>query len=107
MELLTEQQVEGGRGSREAKAIESIQGYYESAEVPFGVVYTWHPRCVLAVCGCGKPLSLTCSTATCSECGADHESMVREELEGECLQEDKALHPWRYAGNREGYGLPF
>ena len=98
--------VEGGSASLEAKGIERVEGYYESLEVPYGVVYTWHPGYVLVECGCGKTLVLTCSLTACSECDADHERMVREELDGEC-SEDEALHPWCYAGNREGYGMPF
>ena len=89
-----------GRVSPGAKVIERTKGYYESLEVPYGVVYMWHPGCVLVECGCGKTLLLTCPLTTCSECGVDHERMVREELDGEC-SEDKSLHPWRYAGNRE------
>jgi len=104
MELLTEH-LEGRRGSPEAKVMERIKGGYQALEVPFGVVYKWYSGCVLAVCGCGKPLALTCLSITCSECGADHERMVREELDGEC-SEDEALHPWRYA-NREGVGFPY
>ncbi len=91
--------------AQEAKVIERISGYYEAQEVPFGVVYSWHPGCLLIECGCGKVLTLTCSTTTCSGCGADHTSVVREELAGQC-SEDVALHPWRYAGDREGLGLP-
>ncbi len=105
MELLTEH-VEGHCRSPQVKVIERVEGYYEALEVPFGVVYTWHPGCVLLECGCGKSLGLTCSSTNCSECGADHERLVLQELDGEC-SEDKALHPWRYAGNREGYGMPF
>ena len=104
MELLTEH-LEGRRGSPEAKVMERIKGGYQALEVPFGVVYKWYSGCVLAVCGCGKPLALTCLSITCSECGAGHERMVREELDGECSEDDKALHPWRYP-NREGVGLP-
>ncbi len=88
------------------EVLEHFEGHYEAQEVPFGVVYKWHPACVLLECGCGETLVLTCSLTTCSECGADHEKMVREELGSQC-SEDKHLHPWRYAGNREGYGLPF
>ena len=106
MKLATEH-VEGGRSSLEAKVIERIEGYYESVEVPYGVVYTWHLGGVLLECGCGKTLVLTCSSTICSECVADHERLVREELDGGCSEDDKALHPWRYAGNREGYGIPF
>jgi hypothetical protein len=89
----------------EAKVIERIEGYYESLEVPFGVAYRWYPGYVLIECGCGEMSSLACSMATCSECAADHEAVVREELADQC-SEDEALHPWRYAGDREGLGLP-
>ena len=90
----------------ESKVVERSEGYYEAVEVPFGVVYTWHPGYVLVECGCGETLALAYSSAICSECGADHEMIVQEELEGECSN-DETLHPWRYAGNRESYGLPF
>jgi len=105
MEPVTED-TEGRRGAREAKVTERVEGCYESLEIPFGVVYKWYPGSVLVECGCGKQLALTCSLATCSECGVDHGSIVRAGLAGEC-SEDEAFHPWRYAGNREGYGLPF
>jgi hypothetical protein len=103
MELLTEQ-VRGHLRSEEAKVIERIEGHYEALEVPYGVVYKWYSGSVLAICQCGKPLALAWLTTTCSECGADHERMVQEELEGEC-SEDETLHPWRYA-NREGVEAP-
>ena len=104
MELLTEQQVGGRLRAEEAKVIERIEEGYEALEVPYGVVYKWYSGCVLAVCGCGKPLVLTCSLTTCNECGADHESLVREEPDCE-YSEDETLHPWRYA-KREGVGSP-
>ena len=91
--------------AQEEKVIERISGYYEAQEVPFGMVYTWYPGYLLLECGCSKMLTLTCTGAICSECGADHMAIVREELAGQCSQEE-ALHPWRYAGGREGLGLP-
>jgi hypothetical protein len=103
--MQTIERIKERRESPEAKVIKRIEGYYESLEVPFGVLYRWHPGCVLVECGCGKTLALTCSLTTCSECDADYAVIVQEELDGEC-SEDEALHPWRYAGNREGYGLP-
>ena len=39
----------------------------------------------------------------CSECDTDYTSVVREELAGQCL-EDEALHPWHYAGAAKGLG---
>src|SRR5215211_7245970 len=93
------------QSSPEAKVIDSIGGYFEPQEVPFGVVYKWHPGYVLLECGCGEGLSLTCSMTACGECGAEHAAIVQEELAGQCSEE--ALHPWRYAGEREGLGVPF
>jgi hypothetical protein len=90
---------------QEAKIIECVGGYYECQEVPFGVVYRWHPGYLLLECGCGARQALTCFAATCDKCGADYTSVVREKLAGQCL-EDEALHPWHYAGDREGLGLP-
>ncbi len=85
---------------------ESVAGHYEAEEITFGVVYRWYPGSLLMECGCSKVLALTRSLSTCSECGADHAPVVREELAGQC-SEDEALHPWRYAGEREGLGLPY
>ena len=90
----------------EVKVIERIGGYYEAQEVPFGVVYTWHPGYVLLECSCSEKLALTCSTTTCRECGTDHTAVVREELAEQCF-EDEVFHPWHYAGEREGLGLPY
>ncbi len=86
--------------------IERLGGYYEAQEVPFGVVYGWHPGFLLLECGCSEMLSLTCLVATCGECGADHTAVVREEVADQCSEEEEAPHPWRYAGDREGLGLP-
>ena len=93
------------RKAKYAKVIEHIGGYYEAQEVPFGVVYQWHPGYLLIECGCGERLALTCFMSNCSECGADHAAVVQEELAGQC-SEDEALHPWRYDGEREELGLP-
>ena len=87
--------------------LEIVAGHYEAEEIAFGVVYRWCPGSLLMVCGCGKVLGLTRSLSTCGECGADHAPVIREELAGLlCSEEDEALHPWRYAGDREGLGLP-
>src|SRR5215217_6882826 len=64
---------------QEAKIIECVGGYYECQEVPFGVVYRWHPGYLLLECGCGARQALTCFAATCGECDADYTSVVREE----------------------------
>jgi len=91
----------------ESIVIESVAGHYEAEEIAFGVVYRWCPGSLLMVCSCGRVLGLTRSLSTCGECGADHAPVVREELASLlCSEEDEALHPWRYAGDREGLGLP-
>jgi hypothetical protein len=92
--------------AKHAKVIEHIGGYYETQEVPFGVVYQWHPGYLLIECACGERLALTCFTSSCSECGADHAAVIQEELAGQC-SEDEALHPWHYTGEREERGLPY
>jgi hypothetical protein len=105
MLLMAEQRSEEHRKAKHAKIIERIEGYYEAQEVPFGVVYQWHPGYLLIECGCGERLALTCFLSTCTECGTDHATVVQEELAGQCSEEE-ALYPWRYAGEREDVGLP-
>ena len=92
--------------AKHAKVIEHIGGYYETQEVPFGVVYQWHPGYLLIECGCSERLALSCFMSICSECGADHAAVVQEELAGQC-SEDEVLHPWRYTEEREERGLPY
>ena len=92
--------------AKHAKVIEHIGGYYEAQQVPFGMVYQWHPGYLLIECGCSERLALSCFMSICSECGADHAAVVREALAGQC-SEDEALHPWRYTGEREELGLPY
>jgi len=104
--LLMAERSEEHRKTKYAKIIERIEGYYEAQEVPFGVVYQWHPSYLLIECGCGEKLAPTCFISTCSDCGADCAAVVQEELAGGCSEEE-ALHPWRYAGEREEVGLPY
>jgi hypothetical protein len=92
--------------ARQANVIETIGGYFEPQDVPFGVVYKWHSGYVLLQCSCGEGLALTCSATACGECGAEHVAIVQEELAGQCSEEE-ARHPWRYARDREGFGVPF
>src|SRR5215210_2353242 len=106
MLLTAEQRSEEHSKAKDAKAIERIEGYYEAQVVPFGVVYQWHPGYLLIECGCGEKLALSCFISTCSDCGADYAAVVQEELAGGCSEEE-ALHPWRYAGEREEVGLPY
>jgi len=94
------------RKTNYAEVVERIEGCYEVQEVQCGVVYRWQPGYALVECSCGKMLTLTCLMATCSGCAADHTALVHEELAGQC-SEDEALHPWHYAGDREGLGLPY
>jgi len=90
------------------RVIERIGERYEVQEVEFGRVYKWCPECVVIECDCGEMTILTPSMAMC-RCGADHTALVREELLSRGIRSlgDKVLHPWRYAKNREGAGLPF
>lgn len=87
------------------KVIERSGGRYEVQDVEFGHVYKWCPECVVIECDCGEMTILTPSAAVC-RCGADHTALVREKPDARRLGE-KALHPWRYAEEREGFGLPF
>ncbi len=84
--------------------IERSGGRYEVQDVEFGQVYKWCPECVVVECDCGEMTILTPSMATC-RCGADHTALVRGEHV--TRRGDEALHPWRYAGDREGMGLPY
>jgi len=84
--------------------------HVEGMPLPFPQlwVYKMCPECVVIECDCGEMTILTPSMATCW-CGADHTTLVRGELltRGTRGLEDKALHLWRYAKDRESAGLPF
>lgn len=95
----------GGKGLLMVRVIERSGGRYEVQDVEFGQVYKWCPECVVIECDCGEMTILTPSAATCG-CGADHAALVRGKLDDR-QSGDKALHPWRYAGDREGLGIPF
>ncbi len=87
--------------------VERTEGHYDVQEVEFGRVYRWCPECVVVDCDCGERLTLTASSpAVCRWCGADHTATLRAELAAERL-EDEALHPWRYAEEREEASIPF
>jgi len=101
----TNERVGKHRQAKHAKVIEHIEGRYETQEVPFGIVYKWSPKCLVVECGCGERTTLTSSMTTCTWCDTNHAAIVREELAGQ-FSKDEALHPWRYAGDREGLGLP-
>src|SRR5436305_15282488 len=97
------------------RIIERLEGYYEAQDVQFGRVYRWCPQSVLIECACGrrsayKRSTLIVSTIAC-ECLRENTADVRAELLGAQPppeEKDEALHPWRYAREREeGVGLPY
>src|SRR3954468_15391082 len=93
------------------RIIEHIEGYYETQDLEIGKVYKWHPDNITVECGeCGKRsaytrASLINSLITCG-CGKDHTACIREELVIDLLEEDEALHPWRYWQSK-ATGIPF
>jgi hypothetical protein len=90
------------------KVIEYLEGRYIAQEEPFGVAYKWSAERIVIECECGSRPTLTASTSICSGCGVDHALIARQELNGSReMTVDKVLHPWRYAKEREGVGLPF
>ena len=84
--------------------IERAEGRYEVQDVEFGRVYRWRPEQVVVECECGERTTLTGSETTC-RCGADYTVVFRGESAASL--EDEALHPWRYAGDRESAGIPY
>lgn len=62
-----------------ATVIRQAEGHYEVEEVPYGKDFNWCPDCVIVQCDCGERLELTASETLCG-CGADHASLVEEEL---------------------------
>ncbi len=91
---------------RETRIVERLEGHYEAQEMPFGMVYKWSPESSVIECECGASSSLTASNTICGGCGVDYALIARRELNGSQSTVDKVLHPWRYAGDREDYGLP-
>ena len=88
-----------------ATVVERVEGHYVVQDVEFGRVYRWCPDCVVVECDCGERVVLNSSMTTCW-CGADHTAVVREKLSARRMGE-ASRHPWRYAEEREGAGLPF
>ncbi len=74
--------------------VEGTEGRYETHDGEFGKVYRWCPECLLVKCDCGEMTTLDDYDTTCVWCGADHTSIVQEELAPRWL-EDEAVH--RYA----------
>ncbi len=110
MVLTTERIEKHPKKARYAEVIECTEGHYESEKVPFGRVYRWRTGCVVAECGCGERMILTCSTTTCAGCGMEHAITVQEWLPAErgMTKADEALlRPWRLATDcDEGESLP-
>lgn len=84
--------------------IEHTGGRYEVQELEFGSVYRWCPERFVVECDCGETFVTKGPEFVCG-CGADYASAVGEHRAAG-RREDEALHPWRYAGEREGAGLP-
>ena len=87
------------------QVIERTEGHYDIQEVQYGTVYRWCSECVVVECDCGERLVLTHSESTYPACGADHASIIREELAARRVG-DETIHPWHHAGDRQGVGLP-
>ncbi|MDX6381666.1 MAG: hypothetical protein QOI57_2690 [Rubrobacteraceae bacterium] len=85
--------------------VKRTEGCYEVQDVEFGKVYRWEPGSVMVECDCGERTTLTRLESVCMRCGTDHTHTVLKILAVQQL-EDETLHPWRYAGDREGAGLP-
>lgn len=87
----------GERGNRAvAKIIERVRARYEVEDVEMGKVYRWRPESVVVECGCGEKPTLTASKHACGQCGADHRTVVQDEVSGARLEdEDKVDRPWR------------
>jgi hypothetical protein len=99
-----------------ATVIRQAKGHYEVEEVPYGKDFKWCPDCVVVECDCGQRLELTASETICG-CGADHASLVHEELEsrqqsGEDPRLEDEHRRWRekqdaYLRSEESYWQEF
>lgn len=78
--------------------LERVQAHYEAHEVPFGKIYDWHPEHVALECDCGEKMTFRAANTitTCSRCGADLGTFVREIREHEGRLPHKLTHPWSY-----------
>lgn len=89
------------------KIIERVKAQYNIQAVEFGTVYKWRPESVLIECECTEMVTLTASSTTCEECGAEHTALVRENLTVRRRKGDKEVHPWRYSEkNGNSISLP-
>ena len=78
--MLATERIDKRSKARYAKVIERTEGHYETEKVPFGMVYKWCTECVVAECGCGERMILTCSMSTCAGCGTDYAALLEEWL---------------------------
>jgi hypothetical protein len=87
------------------RIVERVAEHYDVEEREFDRVYRWRPASVVVECYCGEKSSLTLSKTTYQVCRSDLSEAVWEELYVRETR-DEELHPWRYARDREGIGLP-
>ena len=80
------------------KIIESVQGHYDTLEVPFGRIYHWHQAHLTLECECGEILTFSGSSATvtCCGCGAAYGALVNDIHYREEHLGDEDAHPWHY-----------
>jgi hypothetical protein len=80
------------------KILERVQAHYESREMPFGKVYEWHSAYVGLECDCGQKwiLTATSTITSCSRCGTDFATFVRDIQQHEEHLPDNLTHPWFY-----------
>ena len=64
--------------------------------------YAWRSGRLVVACDCGKWLTLDGSAPVC-ECGLDHATTIRKELDAARQLGDEALHPRHYSGK---YKMP-
>ena len=72
--------------------IECTEGHYEVQKTSYGEAYVWCPGCVVVECDCGERPVLSACATLCS-CGADHQTLVSEELVSRRSSEG-VPHPW-------------
>jgi hypothetical protein len=74
-------------------AIECTEGRYEVQDVGLARIFKWCPEIALVECDCGELTTLDHSETTCAWCGADHASLVREELSAHRVVYE-TVRPW-------------
>ena len=89
-----------------AKVVERVQvAHDEVRDVQMDKAYRWHPKSPAVECGCGRMLSTSGSTTSCTD------PLRNASAEGH--QSDESLHPWRYSEDHKAneglpdLGLPF